>query len=352
MSAELILNFYPHGEVATGPGSIDTGVYSAPAITYSASKFYMTLSPITYGDVEYNEDAIGLTANPTAYFTKDGGLGASNLVTISADNTEITSAIGTGVDDVHAVLLTVYQSGASYKITVYVKDSDITTMAAGLVYLRDNGSLTVDAIIESVFTPPASPPNDYTYDVTALYVYTLQGCYVLASPTLIAYKNDVAMTLTTDYTIIEGESVIGGPEIYRTKIKVVAAPVAGDVITATYKWGHECVAAENVNVYEFDKESNVSVQKDVNGYTMLTEAYSKFTGFRGVMTWPYATYQWYEELRQFAERKGSYIDVIRVSLSGTACAELTNLYISNFPKWSEEPGVVGYMKEITFTLIG
>ena len=185
------------------------------------------------------------------------------------------------------------------------------------------------------------PHAEVATDAGAHTVYTLYGYEAQAAPIPLVYVNGVLKTVTTDYTFSNGTSSV------HASITFLVALASTDVVTCTYKWKHECAAEENVNVYEFDKEPNVLIQKDVNGNHIVTEGYQKFPKFSGVLTWPYATFTFRDMIRTICELSGSTFDVVRASLSATDVGTIYNLYPSTYPKWTEEPSVVGVVKELS-----
>lgn len=341
MATELNIYPYMQGEVASGPASI-ANTFTAPAITYSAPNFTMTLSPMKYGAVEYYDNPITPASTPAAFFTKNGSVGASDMIEITADATNINAAIGGGTAKVHALLIHAVSGTTTYYFTLYVTQTNFSTLVNTIASLP---TWTTDAIIQNVFNPHASPPGSYTYDANALAVYTLIGMDTLTTPIPLVYVNGVLKTVTTDYLWD------GGIAPFYAFITFNAALAATDVVTATYQWLHACADNENVSVFEFDKEPNIVNQKDVNGYRMVTEGYNKYTGYVATLTWPYATYAWYRQLKAIAESAGSTIDVERVSLYGTVMERINDLYITSFPKWSDEPGVVSVVKDVSILVV-
>jgi hypothetical protein len=181
-------------------------------------------------------------------------------------------------------------------------------------------------------------------DAGAHTIYTLYGYEAQASPVPKVWVNGVLKTVTTDYTFSNGTSSV------KASITFGAPLAVTDVVTCTYKWKHECSFEEDVEVYQFTKESNVRIEKDVNGNNMVTEAKAKTTKFKGILTWPYPAYAFREIMRTVCELKGSTLEVVRASLSTTDVGTISNLYPSNYPDWNEEPGVVGYAKDMSLTL--
>lgn len=346
MSTELILYFNNNDEIGVGPATVDTAVFSTPAITYSGGVYSMTLSPLKLADVEYYINS----ASPSHIVSKNGLLSVSDIITVSADATDITAAVGGATSNFSAFLLRWVISGVVYYYTCYVKESDRATLEAYLADTSVRQYLTCEAIVENVFTAPVTPPNDYTYVATELDIYTFNGYWLQTSPAMSVYKNGSLLTVTTDYTIELYETGTQG-ETVKIQIKMTATPTATDVISATYTWRHDCSAVENVSVYEFDKESNTSIGKDVNGRNIIKEAYEKYTGFVGRLVWPYATYRFWDTIRTASETAGCTIDVVRVSLAGYQVGTIYDLYIKNYTKWNEEPQTVGYMKDLEIDVV-
>ena len=175
--------------------------------------------------------------------------------------------------------------------------------------------------------------------------YNLIGYELQASPVPKVWVNGSIKIVATDYTIDPGSATV------HASITFNVANAAADVVTCTYQWKHECSSDEDVNVYTFTKDSNVVVQKDVNGNNMVTLPINKFTAFAATLTWPYPSYDWYDQLKAIVELPGSTIDFERTSLSSTSMDRVNNLYPNMFPTWQEEPGVVGFLQEMTLTLV-
>lgn len=346
MATELILKFNMKNEVGSGPATIDTDVFSTPAITYSGGVYSMTLSPMKLGSVKYYVSS----TSPYHIVSKDGLLSPSSVIQVSADATDITTAVGDASSNFHAFLLKWVSGGEVYRYTAYVKDSDKDVTVALLADATVKTYLTCEGIIEDVFVKPVSAPGNYTYTATALDIYVFSGYWLQTSPTMAVYKNGTLLTVTTDYAIEFTEAGVEGENTH-IQIKMTATPASSDVVVATYTWRHDCAEYEDVSVYEIDKQPNTTVAKDVNGRNMVTESYQKFSGFVGRLVWPYARYKFWETLRAVAEADGSTIDVTRVSIAGQATGQLTNLYITNYPKWVEEPGVVDVVQEITLDVV-
>ena len=175
--------------------------------------------------------------------------------------------------------------------------------------------------------------------------YNLHGYSGQASPTPTVYVNGVFIA-AADYTFNVGSSSV------HCSITFDVARSAADAVKVSYKWLHACDEDEDVEVYKFTKPTNAKAEIDINGRNMVTEAYNKFPGFHGVLTWPYPEYLWWDEIRRIAENPGGTIDVERVSFtSGLPVKRINNLYVMDYPEWEEEAGVVDVAKSMTVTMV-
>ncbi len=341
MATETKLYFNKKFETASGPASI-ANTFTAPAITYSAPNYLMTLSPMKYGAVEYYDNLFTPASTPAAFFSKNGSIGASDMIEITADATNINAAIAGGTANVHALLCHVVSGATTYYITVYVTETNYATLLTTIAALS---TWTTDAIIEGVFTPNVTPPGNYTYVVGALAVYTLLHFGLETSPAAAVYLDGDLQTVTTDYTLDVGS------DPFYAFVKFVTPPASTSVITCSYTWLYNCLSGEDCEAYEFDKEPSVSVRKDCNGQTLVSEGYNKFGNFRGRLVWPYPTYAFWEMMREIAENPAGTFDIQRVSLAGYEVDRINNLYPIAYTKWEEEPGVVNVVKSLTMEVV-
>ncbi len=116
--------------------------------------------------------------------------------------------------------------------------------------------------------------------------------------------------------------------------------MAGRVVTCDYSWSFECPAESDLSVYEFGRESNAKLVKDVNGRVMIVEPGARVTEWRGRLVWEYAGRALWDDLRRIAELPGSTFDVARASL-GAPFDALTGLYALDYPEFGEIAGMPG-----------
>lgn len=187
------------------------------------------------------------------------------------------------------------------------------------------------------------PHGEIAVDSGDHTTYTLGGYSGQLSPTPEVYVNGV-LEPGANYTFNVGSTSV------HCSVTFDSALAATDVVTVTYKWKYAVAANEEVTLYDFTKTSNVREQVDVNGHVFVTEGYNKYTDYQGILEWSWASYAWWETLRAFSEIAGATLDVERTSLSAVNTGSITGLYIKNFPAWSEEPQVVGYMRNLHLEL--
>lgn len=140
---------------------------------------------------------------------------------------------------------------------------------------------------------------------------------------------------TADYTFNVGDSTT------HCSITFDSAQTASAEITCDYKWKYPLTTDEDFTAYEFDKEVNQNVLKDVNGRNMVVESYNRCTGWRAMLAWEYISKAFWDEIQLLAEEKHYTFDVERVSLTDPF-DRVNDLYMTNYPKFVNIPGLPDY----------
>ena len=115
---------------------------------------------------------------------------------------------------------------------------------------------------------------------------------------------------------------------------------AGKTVTCDYNWRLACAADRDLSVYEFGRDANTRVMKDVNGRVMAVESFEKVSGWRGLLVWDYAEQSLWDEIRRIAETPGVKFDLERGSLDAPL-DRIENLFPAGYPQFREIPGVPG-----------
>jgi hypothetical protein len=162
--------------------------------------------------------------------------------------------------------------------------------------------------------------------------FTLRGRDVRNLPEPVVYI-DGAVAEKESYTFDPGDSETSAAIAFEDQ-------QTGKKVTCDYYWKLSCGPENDLTVYEFSREANTRVMKDVNGRTMVVESCVKVTGWRGMLVWDYADQSFWDEIRRMAESPGATFDLERTSLV-EPLDKIANLYPTGYPQFSEIPGVPG-----------